>query len=596
MLTLTPNSQHGSKVKSCWTLLLIAFVGSIPFFASFIPYFQGQDLPFHLCRIAGIADALAHGEFPVRMQWTQINGYGYPVSILYGDLFLYFPAALYLAGCPILLAYNLFVIATNIATVCVAYYSFEKIFGSGWIPALGAALWTLAPYRLLNVYVRAAVGEYLAAAFIPLCALGVWMLFSKKGHGKTQGAVIFAVGFSSIVYSHIISAFLVALVSAIAIAIGLFVRHDKKTVGALFLAATLTLLLSAAFLIPFLDFYSSESLKVNNIDPNAAQNMFNANRLQPSQLLMLFPTFSGSYCSPASGELFGTPPTIGWSIAFFVIICIIDLGKNGLSRESSNRERGGANYAIAELALLSFSLLIYMATTKLFPWGFLESVGPLTKLTSLFVKIQMPMRMLSVANFLLILAGCIALMRLSTKSSKFVRCCILSLLAFGCIQAGVNATSFIEEAVPLNDYSSISTAANVGIGEYLPDTSKFDFDDSVELEGNGLTATVSSQRSDIVIDYQSGSETGSITLPRSYYEKYEIVFRTDGEASLLGKSPEGKLRLIVPPDSDGRVEIGFAIPALWNIAFGLTVFAFVLCWVLLIRNRLSECIPQSNAC
>lgn len=100
----------------------------------------GHDLHFHLYRIQGIADALAKGDFPVRMQYTQLYGYGYPVSICYGDLFLYFPALLVLLGVPVLCAYTIFALVVNVATAVITYRCLRRIFSVRSIAVAGCAL------------------------------------------------------------------------------------------------------------------------------------------------------------------------------------------------------------------------------------------------------------------------------------------------------------------------------------------------------------------------------------------------------------------------------------------------------------------------
>ncbi|MDR0838346.1 MAG: hypothetical protein LBN99_01740, partial [Oscillospiraceae bacterium] len=55
---------------------------------------NGHDLVFHLTRIEGVYEGLLSGQFPVRLNPTFLNGYGYADAIMYPTLFLYFPAAL----------------------------------------------------------------------------------------------------------------------------------------------------------------------------------------------------------------------------------------------------------------------------------------------------------------------------------------------------------------------------------------------------------------------------------------------------------------------------------------------------------------------
>lgn len=48
----------------------------------------GHDWGFHFARIESIAMGLKNGEFPVKMCQAFNDGYGYPVSIFYGDILL----------------------------------------------------------------------------------------------------------------------------------------------------------------------------------------------------------------------------------------------------------------------------------------------------------------------------------------------------------------------------------------------------------------------------------------------------------------------------------------------------------------------------
>lgn len=78
----------------------MVFMISLPLMVRGISDNDYQDLRVHLMRIEGIADQLRLGHVPVRMQSVWLDGYGYPISIYYGDIFLYFPAVLLLRTRP----------------------------------------------------------------------------------------------------------------------------------------------------------------------------------------------------------------------------------------------------------------------------------------------------------------------------------------------------------------------------------------------------------------------------------------------------------------------------------------------------------------
>ena len=118
----------------------------------------GHDLLFHLYRIEGIKNALLDGQFSVRVPYSWLNGYGYAVSIFYGDSFLYFPAVLRIIGFTVQGAYKAYVLVINIATILVSYYCFDKIIKDRKIAFAGCTVYSLAPYRLLCTYLRFSVG------------------------------------------------------------------------------------------------------------------------------------------------------------------------------------------------------------------------------------------------------------------------------------------------------------------------------------------------------------------------------------------------------------------------------------------------------
>lgn len=113
--------------KNGIVLLVIIMFISIPLFYGKI--YDGHDLDFHLQRINGIYHGLLDGKINTKIQPCWYDDYGYAVGIFYGDLFLYFPAALRCIGMSIVASYKCFVFAINVLTVLISNYCFSKIWG-----------------------------------------------------------------------------------------------------------------------------------------------------------------------------------------------------------------------------------------------------------------------------------------------------------------------------------------------------------------------------------------------------------------------------------------------------------------------------------
>ena len=96
---------------------------------------------------------------------------------MYSDVFLYPAAVLRILGFSLQTSYKVYVASITAATVGITFYALRKMFRSDCAALLGTALYTLSFYRLTNVFVRAAVGEYTAMAFLPLVVYGLWRIY-----------------------------------------------------------------------------------------------------------------------------------------------------------------------------------------------------------------------------------------------------------------------------------------------------------------------------------------------------------------------------------------------------------------------------------
>jgi hypothetical protein len=150
-------------------LAVILLLLEVPMSLDYVTY--GHDITFHCYRIRSIAEGLSEGVFPVKVQPGWMNGYGYCAGVMYGDMFLYFPAAMYAIGFPMHFCYKMYVFLVNLATVILSYLSFRKISGDKYIGLMGSAVYSLSLYRLCDLYSRAAVGEYTAMVFTPVIVL-----------------------------------------------------------------------------------------------------------------------------------------------------------------------------------------------------------------------------------------------------------------------------------------------------------------------------------------------------------------------------------------------------------------------------------------
>ncbi len=135
---------------------------------------DAHDSISHVVRTYSFYESLKQGNFLPR--WSQhLNyGYGHPIFMFLYPLPSYLTALVHFLGLSIILSVKI-VMGTSFALAgLLAFFWFKELFGT-WPAVIGAAVFQLAPYRFVNLYVRNAFGENTATLFIPL----VFWLFTK---------------------------------------------------------------------------------------------------------------------------------------------------------------------------------------------------------------------------------------------------------------------------------------------------------------------------------------------------------------------------------------------------------------------------------
>lgn len=554
-------------------VVVVIFISSLPVFLSTIAS-GGQDTVFHLYRIEGIAQGLRDGQFPVMIQHSQIKGYGYPVSICYGDLFLYLPALLRLLGLSMHASFGLFILCANSFCAISTYIVFKRMFGERRIALLACALWTLSPYRLLiDMYLRCAVGEFLALGFLPIVLYGLYSIVWYKARGASRyGWVWCAMGMAAIVYSHILTVMLTVLMFLPILIFEVLSKRDICIVRGIVFAALATFGLSFAFALPFLDFYTHVDMRVNTQDSALKQLIAYDNALQPVQLFELFPDVAlWSIIGPTLNEM---PYGIGWSLLTSIPLWgLVVLLPSVRSAASCDVRRLGS------LTLVLVLIFMWM-TTVYFPWK-LDSWEPVRWLISTLATIQFPWRLVGTISFLLVFLLAIGMSFISRSwMHGVVTPLIAGLLVLSSVEAGYGITSFLSHSQQMSeDYSCFDATFGVMNGEYLPasvdlnELMALDFNDPIATSGINVEEAEKIGNSYIVRVANHGAE-GYVTVPLLMYPHYHAKAENGSDLS-LSADDNGLIRVSVPEGYSGDIDVAFVIPLLWRCAECVSVASFI---------------------
>lgn len=258
-----------------YSFVLLVLVLSI---FTILPLFASGFFPVHddtqVARVYEMKTALQDGMFPVR--WVPDLGYnyGYPIFNFYGPLAYYVGGFLNLFGFDSLVATKLMIgLGTLLAGVFM--YLFAKEFWGKFGGIVSAILYMYAPYHALNIYVRGAIGELWAYAFVPLAFYGIYKLFiatedSAKAESKAKSkkqklkminqtyelwfwTAIAALGYALIITSHNLSAMMVTpflFVFALILYLGSRWQQTRFRSYFILLSLMLGIFLSAFYWLP----------------------------------------------------------------------------------------------------------------------------------------------------------------------------------------------------------------------------------------------------------------------------------------------------------------------------------------------------------
>lgn len=202
--------------RNAWVLFIV-LLGVL----AVIPLFSPGYFPMHddtqVARVIGMGKALREGQFPVRWVADLGYGYGYPIFNFYAPLPYYFGGLLYALGLPALMATKIMFAVGIIAPAVIL----GLVLGFP-IGVVSGALYLLAPYHAVQIYVRGAVGEYWALMFWPLMAYVFAGDDSPKK--KKQYLLLGVIGISGVMLSHTLMGYVSVLFLVIAVFITWIIR------------------------------------------------------------------------------------------------------------------------------------------------------------------------------------------------------------------------------------------------------------------------------------------------------------------------------------------------------------------------------------
>lgn len=153
----------------------LILVSGLFFHRSRIVTFDGH---IHISTIAQFTQALKDGEFPVT--WSDgFGSYGLPLPFIAHQTTSYLGAVMTLITQDVVLSYTLLFASSAVASTWL-FYLFIKRHVTTTPAIIASLLFTFAPYRIINIYIRGALPEFFAACPILIVLLGIGWFFKDR--------------------------------------------------------------------------------------------------------------------------------------------------------------------------------------------------------------------------------------------------------------------------------------------------------------------------------------------------------------------------------------------------------------------------------
>ena len=514
--------------------------------------YAADDLQFHLNRISALAEALQEGQIPHRIQHSMVEGYGYATPLFYGELFLIFPAGLYLMGVPLQLAYQIFVVAVNLFTAGISYYCFERVTDDWKKGLFGSALYTCAIYRLLDVWFRASIGEYCAMMFFPLLWYGFYHIYtSRKKKYTIKDYLPIVLALTGIIQSHTLSCEMVAVFTVMFLIIYLKKTIEWKRFIALVKSVVFSFLLNLWFLFPLV-----QSMKMDIYVNTRETAKIGSLGYSIQQFLGVFSRqLSDNNVNYVQG---GIGIALLLTIVLFLYCCL------------KRKEWSLKNTTVFSIAKINFFLAIVamFLASKWCPWDNLYHINE--SLFDVAGMIQFPWRYMAFVCLFLTITGICSIWIIEEHMSH--RCTVkIMVLTVGCCifmssYFMINGINDHTTAYKIYSTDALNTC-DLGWNEYMLGNSiELGAKKCSEAEEGLNVGEVQYNKGTYQIYCTNLSKTEKyVSIPVLAYDNYH-AYTVDGKELYIEEDMYGRIRFSVPGEYDGEVYIKYEEPISWRIS------------------------------
>lgn len=516
----------------------------------------GDDVYYQFQRIQGISKSLKEGLFP-SISTINFGEIGYAVNIFYPWITLLPFGIVSLFNSNPISAFYMALFFYFVVSLLISHYSMYEFSGSHLQAVIFTLIYNFSTYRLIDSLSRAALAEYIATIFLPLCFLGFYETFFRNYHKW----YLFALGFSAVVLTHVLTTFMTILIFIIFLLINLMrIKPFKEHAVAAVKAVITTILLTSLYTGPFI----LEELfqKFPKPDPQILKG------LELAKFLKV--TLQSNASRFVEGNLYNP----GLVILVILIVGIFYFRKfNRINKQ-----------------IYSAGLLIFLISTNLFPWHILQNT-PIS-------VIQYPYRLLIFATLFAAVSGSLIIKTVvqnDDSERQWLVAALCGVLMFGVWFGSfkmATTNSLISDPKGMIDNSMIKEdrIPDSYLNQYVPKETLNYLSSVTEhqmyINNKIVTAVPRDNRDTGVIDVKNLRQGDDVNLPVIRYRLTRVS--VNGKPVPFWTSTRGTIEFNVKQSSrHNRIVISYGSKKLYAGLACLTIVGFLVIVVdVFLRRRL----------
>src|SRR3989338_8431696 len=349
----------------CLLICILTFLTLRDLYKPF--FYTSDDGQNQIVRLYYFDEALRDGQFPPRIAGGLLNGYSYPLFVFSYHMPWIIAEPFYLITRDIFASIKFSFILGYFLSGLTMYWYLKRVFGR-FPSTVGTFLYLFAPYRFVNIFVRAAIGDATSFIFPPLIFLSLYELtkFDKLDRMFKTGAkwiVVGAIGIAGLILSHAMVFALFGLFYFLYLLWNLvFTRNKKNTLIGFIVVLILGVALSGYYFIP--SFFERDYTQFSSV----MRSIFTGSTFIPFKQLVYSPWGYGMMRAEEGGMSFQVG-IAQWGVAVFTVLILI----KWLISKKNKREYSA--YSLGFYFMITFILsVLAMLPVSLFVWKLLGNI------------------------------------------------------------------------------------------------------------------------------------------------------------------------------------------------------------------------------